>query len=100
MLYVTDLEAAAMARPGEVADSTQSQVGLCPFQRGAGCGVYERRALGCRTYYCDTTYQDERKQLYETALRELRAIQDRYQIAHEYQPVTAVNFEDLRNGRA
>jgi Fe-S-cluster containining protein len=62
--------------------------GTCPFLRGKLCGIRDHRALGCRIYYCDRTYEEDRNAVYESHLKEVRAIEARYGIEHSYRPVT------------
>lgn len=94
MLYVTNLEAAGMAQAGPVPAPPHAG---CPYLRGKLCGAREHRALGCRLYYCDSTYEDERNALCETFLREVRAIEARCGIEHAYRPVTEADFTVLQN---
>jgi hypothetical protein len=95
MLYVTDLEAAEMARCGLEPVESQAAGGTCPYLRDSKCGAREHRGLGCRIYYCDGTYETERNDVYEAALKEIRAIEARHGIEHKYRPVTAVNFKEF-----
>jgi Fe-S-cluster containining protein len=88
MLYVTGLEAAEMERSGERIDPALIKDGTCPFLRGKLCGIRDHRALGCRIYYCDRTYEEDRNAVYESHLKEVRAIEARYGIEHSYRPVT------------
>ena len=91
-LYVTTLEAAEMANACASPDAAQAQAGSCPFLRGKLCGVREHRAIGCRIYFCDSTYEEARNALYEKCLREVRAIEARHGIEHTYRQVTEVPF--------
>jgi Fe-S-cluster containining protein len=95
MLYVTGLEAAGMKQAGLAADKLQQKDGLCPFLDGKKCGIRDHRALGCRLYYCDSTHEPARNELYERFLKEVRAIEVRYHLEHNYKPVTEINFQDL-----
>jgi hypothetical protein len=88
MLYVTGLEAAEMLRSGVHVDRDLIKQGSCPFLRGKQCGIRDHRAIGCRLYYCDRTYEEERNALCETFLKEVRAIEAKYGIEHTYKPVT------------
>jgi Fe-S-cluster containining protein len=96
MLYVTGLEAAGMLRAGLIADKLQQQDGKCPFLNGKMCGIRDHRALGCRLYYCDTTHEVSRNELYERFLKDVRAIEVRYNLETSYRPVTEINFQDLQ----
>jgi hypothetical protein len=95
-LYVTTLEAAEMARAGVAADETQAAEGICPFLRGKLCGVREHRALGCRIYYCDRTYEENRNEVYERFLKRVREIEARYGIEHSYRSVTEIDFSAIK----
>jgi Fe-S-cluster containining protein len=95
MLYVTGLEAAEMARAGVTPKVEQAQAGTCPFLDGKLCGIRDYRALGCRIYYCDKTYEEQRNAVYETFLAKVRQIETRYGLEHSYAPVTKVQFEKV-----
>lgn len=95
MLYLTDLEASEMARAGMAAES-QSNDGVCPYLRGNLCGAREHRALGCRIYFCDRTYEEDRNALYERFLHRIREIEGSHGIAHSYRAVTSVDFKDFQ----
>ena len=100
-LFVTGLEAAEMARSGERPDAALAQAGVCPFLRGKLCGVREHRALGCRIYFCDTTYEEERNALYEKFLRHVREIEARHGMEHSYTDVTEFfTAEDAEDAEA
>jgi len=95
MLYVTTLEAAEMARSGVTPDAAQAAAKTCPFLRDNLCGVREHRALGCRIYFCDRTYEENRNEVYERFLKRVREIEARHSIEHTYRPVTDVSFSDI-----
>lgn len=95
MLYLTDIEAAEMARCGLEPVEQQAVDGCCPYLRGSLCGAREHRGLGCRMYYCDTTYEAQRNEVYETFLKDIRAIEARHGIEHYYRPVTAIDFKEF-----
>jgi len=92
MLYVTNLEAAEMAHCGETPDMALSNDGKCPYLRGKLCGARDHRALGCRIYFCDRTYEEERNAIYEKFLKAARDIETRYGIEHYYSPITKIEF--------
>jgi len=96
MLYLTTLEAAEMARCGEQPQPELAAEGKCPYLRGNVCGARDNRAIGCRLYYCDSTYEEQRNALCEKYLRRAREIEARYGIPHNYQPVVYVNFEAFK----
>lgn len=95
MLYATALEAAEMGRAGLAPDAKLGAEGKCPFLNGISCGIRNNRALGCRIYYCDRTYEEERNEVYERCLKRVREIEARYGIAHSYQAVTQIDFSEF-----
>jgi hypothetical protein len=98
MLYVTGLEAAEMIKSGVAPDPALAEDGKCPFLRGNQCGIRDHRAIGCRIYYCDKTYNDERNALCEKYLREAREIEARYGIEHSYMAITNIVFAEAKHG--
>jgi hypothetical protein len=95
-LYVTDLEAAFMAESGVEPNSELAARGICPFLKGQLCGVRDHRAIGCRIYFCDTTYEEERNALYEKCLTRVREIEAAHGIAHNYRNVTSIEFSEFK----
>lgn len=95
MLYLTGLEAAELAASDSAPDMALSAQGKCPYLQGKLCGAREHRAIGCRIYFCDKTYEEERNALYEKFLKEARAIETRHSLEHTYAPVTSVDFQTL-----
>ncbi|MEI6231732.1 MAG: hypothetical protein WCT04_01665 [Planctomycetota bacterium] len=93
MLYVTDLEASEMAACDERPDMALSAEGKCPYLRGKLCGARDHRAIGCRIYFCDRTYEEDRNALYEKYLTATRDIEARHDIEHRYSPIVKVEFE-------
>ncbi len=92
MLYVTGLEAAEMRSAPAAPDMALSAAGKCPYLQGKLCGAREHRAIGCRIYFCDRTYEEERNALYEKYLKLARGIEARHGLEHSYMPVTQVGF--------
>ena len=87
MLYVTGLEAAGMLRSGERVDTEQIKQGTCPFLRDKLCGIRDHRALGCRIYYCDPSYQETGNRITEQYLQELKCLADERGLAWSYAPL-------------
>ena len=92
MLYVTTLEAAEMAACSQPPDMSLPGGGKCPFLNGKLCGCRDHRALGCRIYFCDRTYEENRNELYEKFLKTAREIETRYGIEPRYLPITKIDF--------
>jgi len=97
-LYVTGLEAAytllRAAAPARDAGGplrlpvlpSGGDVGTagCRFQEGGLCTVHTVRPLGCRVYYCDESAQEWQQGVSEGALREVRAIHERFGVEYRY----------------
>jgi Fe-S-cluster containining protein len=97
MLYVTGLEAAGMLQSGVAPSAAQAEEGRCPFLNGKLCGIRDHRALGCRMFYCDKTFEEDRNAVYERYLKQIRDIEVRFGIETSYTPVTNVNFQEYVN---
>jgi len=54
--------------------------------------------LGCRLYFCDRTYEEERNALHEKYLKAVREIETRHSIDYLYAPVTQIAFLPLPSG--
>ena len=63
--------------------------GRCPYQQGALCTARPRRALGCRTFYCDRSVQDHSNAIYESAHQAIRRLHDQHGIPYHYVELTA-----------
>jgi Fe-S-cluster containining protein len=88
-LYVTGLEAAyAVVRhgPGVTGEEIAAAVarGGCPFQTANLCGMHEIKPLGCRVYFCDRSSTPWQNELSERALREIRAVHERWELPYRY----------------
>ncbi len=88
MLFVTGVERAYMNAAGKSLNEDLLKAGHCPFLDGPLCGIREHRALGCRIFFCDRTFEEERNALYERFLIRIREIEVRFGLSHSYVPVT------------
>ncbi len=76
-LYLSNIEARCLlsGAPAPRADTRQSDASkVCPFLHGPRCAVHDRRALGCRTFFCDKAHRDDLQSLHETYLRKLKTL--------------------------
>lgn len=60
---------------------------FCPFQRDNLCTAREPRPLGCRIYFCDTSYQEMAGRITEDALRSLKNLADEFDLEWRYAPL-------------
>ena len=84
VLYLSRLEALYLFRRGA---PRTGDTRVCPFLNEGGCGARSRRALGCRTFFCDRRDRDSFQSLYETYHREMRALSERFGIEWRYAPL-------------
>jgi Fe-S-cluster containining protein len=85
-LFVSNLEAdvlLAQAPPYETPVSPD----FCPFQKENLCTAREPRPLGCRVYYCDSTYQETGNAITEKYLARLKALAGEFGVDWRYAPL-------------
>ena len=71
VLYLSNVEAHYLCegrRPSE------GGTDRCPFQEGPRCTAHARRALGCRTFFCDRRERETLQSLYEAYLGEIKRL--------------------------
>ena len=89
VLYLTFLEAAMMLASGRDIKPSPESPDACPCLDGGRCGIRERRALGCRTFFCDRLFEEQRCLIHEKFLREIRAVEAKFQVPRFYLPLAA-----------
>jgi Fe-S-cluster containining protein len=60
---------------------------LCPFWKNRLCTAREGRPLGCRVYFCDSSYRDLMPELYERFQARIRALHDELGLPYRYAPL-------------
>jgi hypothetical protein len=95
-LFISNLEAevlldAAPPYPKPVSGD------FCPFQVDNLCTARDPRPLGCRVYFCDSTYQATGTAISETYLRQLKELADEFGIGWRYAPLH--HFLNAADGR-
>lgn len=83
LLFVTPPELIYLAQKLEVTSLEPMESGRCPYQDGTKCRVHAHRFAGCRIFCCrgDADFQS---QVTETALKQLKAICERFQLPYRY----------------
>jgi hypothetical protein len=72
----------------------------CPWQDPHGrCLARESRPLGCRIFYCDAAYQEGAHEISERAIRQLKAITQRWDLAWNYAPLHDHLRRERQHGR-
>ena len=56
----------------------------CPFQTGKLCGAYQRRPMGCRLFFCDTTATQWQQECYERFHAELKQLHAKFDVPYHY----------------
>lgn len=92
VLFLSSLEAIYLF--SEATPSPPHPNEACPFLSGTQCTARERRALGCRTFFCDRTHRETLQALYEKYHRELKHMVEDTGIEWTYAPLT-VQIEAL-----
>jgi hypothetical protein len=60
----------------------------CPWQNAHGhCTARDCRPLGCRIYYCDTSYEQHAYELSERYITRLKGLSDQHQLPWNYAPL-------------
>ena len=96
VLYLTFLEAAMMLASGRDTEPSPDSPNACPYLDGGRCGIRERRALGCRTFFCDSIFEEQRCLIHEKFLREIRTVEAKFQVPHFYRPLAEALREAAR----
>lgn len=61
----------------------------CAFLQEARCTRYDRRTLGCRTYFCEAAGGDEMSELSERYVARLKRLHRRFGLAWRYERLSA-----------
>jgi len=84
-LFATALETDMVLSRGE--PPAPERRGWCPFYRRRLCTLRELRPLGCRIYFCDSSFQaSAMSDIAESAHRELQRIHDEHDVPYRYAP--------------
>ena len=85
-LFCSEIEADYLADGEAVPDVIPDDV--CVFLQDGRCARRDRRALGCRTYFCESTGAVEPAALSEQWVRRLKDLHERLGIAWRYTPLS------------
>ena len=86
-LYATRLEAEFIRRNVPREKFRWQSADLCPFWVERKCTIREHRALGCRSFFCDTSQTDALQAIHEKYLARIREIERRHGIEPDYAPL-------------
>ena len=89
-LYVSTGELALL---GGVEPPQPPRRGRCPYQVDARCTARDRRALGCRVFFCDERVREGSHELYERFHRQVRRLHERRGVAYLYVELTTALAE-------
>jgi len=103
LLYVTGLETAWTLRHAKLPSDRKASAAnvslpvlpasdrshpfhwdACPFQVDGLCSIHTIRPTGCRIFFCDPTAETWQRDLYESTLRDLRTLHERFAIDYRY----------------
>jgi len=72
----------------------------CPWQDSRGhCTARDARPLGCRTYYCDPSFEEESHRISEHFIDRLKRLSAVHEIQWNYAPLHRHLLEKQREGR-
>ncbi len=86
-LYLSTLELALLAREPPPPAGRRGEL-ECPYQQDNVCTARTRRALGCRSFFCDVGDLEAAQPLYERFHRRLRALHERTGVPYRYVELT------------
>ncbi len=87
-LFLSAMEAAVLVADAPPPSRPLDDGASCPWQDSKGhCTAREARPLGCRVYYCDSTYQEMAKELSEVYLGRLKRLAVERGIPWNYAPL-------------
>ena len=89
-LYASSIEVAYLLGPGPQAPPNLARAGAnrCPYQVGPRCGAYDRRVLGCRTFFCRDSL-GVGQGIHERNLKAICALYVRHNLPYTYVSVVA-----------
>lgn len=86
VLFLSNLEADVLLAQAPLYEQPVTS-DFCPFQKDNLCTAREPRPLGCRIYYCDSSYQETGNGLTEKYLHRLKELAEAQGIAWRYAPL-------------
>ena len=85
-LFCSEVEAEFLAAGADVPMVVTDEV--CAFLEDGRCTRRDRRALGCRTYFCETPAGPEPAAILEHWVTRLKALHTRFGVAWNYAPLS------------
>lgn len=99
VLFCSTLELENMASAPRY-EAANASGRLCPFWKDGMCEARDVRPLGCRVYYCDTSYTAEHSQrVYEKYHRDIEELARESNTDYAYVPMIAALARHKREGR-
>jgi Fe-S-cluster containining protein len=87
-LFVSTVEVEYLLGGAPAPAGVLDQGATCPWQDSRGhCTARDARPLGCRTYYCDPSFQEESHRLSESYIDRLKSLSTQHGIAWNYAPL-------------
>jgi hypothetical protein len=99
-LFVSAPEAALLMADAPPPARPLDDGATCPWQDARGrCTARDSRPLGCRTYFCDPSFQDVMPSLAEQFVARLKELVDRLGLPWDYAPLHRHLWEAQQMGR-
>jgi hypothetical protein len=89
-LYASSIEIAYLLGPGRLAppNIAHAAANRCPYQVGPRCTAYQRRVLGCRTFFCRDA-AGAGQNIHEHYFQAIQALYVRHNLPYTYVSVVA-----------
>ena len=99
-LFVSTAEVEYLLAFATAPERPLDQGATCPWQDSRGhCTARDARPLGCRTYYCDPSFEEESHDISERFIDRLKRLSDAHEIEWNYAPLHRHLLEKQREGR-
>ncbi len=85
-LFLSQFEAEILLEAAPAYEPPVTRDG-CPFQVNNLCTARDPRPIGCRVYFCDSSYQDRMSEIIEAAISELKKIANEFDTGWNYAPL-------------
>jgi hypothetical protein len=99
-LFVSTAEVEHLLRAAPKPRRPLDRGATCPWQDSLGhCTARAARPLGCRVYYCDSSYQPSACELSERYIAKLKRLTEKHRLPWNYAPLHRHLYNERARGR-